>query len=325
MRVIILLLSLTLFFTPLVSAKEKGNIQIYCQPKVKVYVNKRFKSKSNDKQKGLLLKNLSYKRYQIKLSKGNVEEYITILLNDTLVEYYSERFTRIEDSAKTKLNPLDPLPGLIDFVPVEVMPEMIYEKPPEKTKNYSKNGTKVSVWVKAQVGVDGSVLKAQVGKSSGSKLCDDSAVKAAYNNKFKPGIQNGKPVACWVTYKVEFRIDKSYKENITEEQLDKNSDSSFPGPDEPVSVDIMPVILKEKQPEYPTLTKAAGIEGIVWIKAFIDENGDVLNAMIAKSSGSYSLDNSALEAANENKFKPATRDGKPIAVWVTYRVVFSLN
>jgi hypothetical protein len=32
-------------------------------------------------------------------------------------------------------------------------------------------------------------------------------VIAAYGNRFKPGIKDGKPVACWVSYKVEFRLN----------------------------------------------------------------------------------------------------------------------
>jgi TonB family protein len=63
------------------------------------------------------------------------------------------------------------------------------------------------VWVKALIDKTGSVRRAMVVKTSGTSSLDDAAVKAAYNNKFKPGIQNGQPVHVWVTYKVEFNID----------------------------------------------------------------------------------------------------------------------
>ena len=55
---------------------------------------------------------------------------------------------------------------------------------------------------------DGNVMKAMVGKSSGTESLDGAAVEASYKNKFKPGIQNGRPVKVWVTYKVDFTLDR---------------------------------------------------------------------------------------------------------------------
>ena len=43
--------------------------------------------------------------------------------------------------------------------------------------------------------------------SSGVASLDDAAVKAAFKNRFKPGIQNGRPIACWVSYTVDFDIN----------------------------------------------------------------------------------------------------------------------
>jgi len=51
------------------------------------------------------------------------------------------------------------------------------------------------------------VLKAQIGKSSGTESLDEAAIEAAYKNKFKPGIQNGRPIKVWVTYKVDFILE----------------------------------------------------------------------------------------------------------------------
>ena len=64
------------------------------------------------------------------------------------------------------------------------------------------------VWVKALVGSDGSVRDAVVYKSSGTPSLDEAAVAAAPACKFKPAIQNGSPVAMWVTYKVEFVLEQ---------------------------------------------------------------------------------------------------------------------
>lgn len=63
------------------------------------------------------------------------------------------------------------------------------------------------VWVKSLVSETGSVIGSCVGESSGHLILDIAAVEAAYDCKFKPGLQDGKPVACWVLYKVEFVLD----------------------------------------------------------------------------------------------------------------------
>lgn len=41
----------------------------------------------------------------------------------------------------------------------------------------------------------------------GVEALDQAALDVAYKHVFSPGIQNGYPVACWVSYNVEFRLD----------------------------------------------------------------------------------------------------------------------
>lgn len=100
----------------------------------------------------------------------------------------------------------DYLPSATEFVAVEIYPEMIYQHKPEYPRFAKNAGIEGTVWVQALVGKGGNVLKAQVYKSSGTPALDDAAVEAAKSNKFKPGIQNGRPVACWVSYSVDFLL-----------------------------------------------------------------------------------------------------------------------
>jgi protein TonB len=97
------------------------------------------------------------------------------------------------------------MPSPDEFVPVEIPAEMLYEEVPDYQRLAKKSGMEGIVWVKALVDKDGNVKKAMVLKSSGSRAgFDEAAVKAAYKCKFKPAIQNHKPVAVWVSYSVEF-------------------------------------------------------------------------------------------------------------------------
>lgn len=95
-----------------------------------------------------------------------------------------------------------------EFVPVEEIPVMIHQVSPEYPRLAKQAGITGLVWVKALVDKEGNVKKAMVYKSSGTASLDEAAVAASYSNKFKPGIQNGRPVNCWVTYKVSFDLNQ---------------------------------------------------------------------------------------------------------------------
>jgi TonB family protein len=99
--------------------------------------------------------------------------------------------------------------GMIDtdpppFVPLEKYPEMIHHENPEYPSLARKAGLEGTVWIKALVSKDGLVEKAVVMKTSEIASLDESALRAAYRNRFTPGIQNGQAVAVWVAYKVDF-------------------------------------------------------------------------------------------------------------------------
>lgn len=112
----------------------------------------------------------------------------------------------------------DPLPAILpipdiipppdSFVPLEIKPVMIFEAKPEYPRLSRIAGLSGAVWVTALVDKDGSVKEARVARPSGNQAFDDAAVAAAYKCKFSPGIQNGTPVYCWVTYKVDFRLSE---------------------------------------------------------------------------------------------------------------------
>ena len=204
------------------------------------------------------------------------------------------------------------IPSSDEFVAVEVMPEMIIEETPIYPENLK--GTDGVVYVKVFVNKEGNVLKSKLAKSSGVKEFDSSALDVAMKCKYKPAMQNGKPIGVWVTYKVEFVSSKDQ----TEEKL-------LLDVPEKQEVDLMPEMIYEKSPEYPIEAKENEIEGTVWVKALVAKDGSVEKADIQKSSGNELLDKSALKAALECKYKPAIKDGKPLAFWVTYRVDFVLS
>jgi len=136
-----------------------------------------------------------------------IDDDVMIASRDDLAEIVAPDITEsvMETGGEVIVDIEDYMPAADEFVPVEIPAEMIYEHPPEYPRLAQTAGMEAVVWVKALVDKNGSVRDAMVLKSSGSKAgFDEAAVKAAYKCRFKPAIQNGRPVAVWVSYQVEF-------------------------------------------------------------------------------------------------------------------------
>jgi protein TonB len=96
-----------------------------------------------------------------------------------------------------------------------------------------------------------------------------------------------------------------------------------------IAADEMPEIVGgffsiQKNIKYPELAKRAGIEGKVYVLAYIDETGNVTNARIIKGIGA-GCDEAALEAVKAVKFTPGKQQGKPVKVQVSIPIVFKLQ
>jgi len=99
------------------------------------------------------------------------------------------------------------LPGIDDFIIVEIKPKLISSVAPEYPRFAEQAGIEGVVWIKALVSRTGTVLEAVVYRTSESDLLDEAALKVAGQYRYKPAIQNRNPVACWVTYRVDFTLD----------------------------------------------------------------------------------------------------------------------
>ncbi len=100
----------------------------------------------------------------------------------------------------------------------------------------------------------------------------------------------------------------------------------LPKQDTIIRFDIPPAKVRDVMPIYPSLAARAGVEGDVWIKVLIDKEGSVRDAVVYKpSSVNAGFEESAIDAAKQTIWSPAIANGHPIAVWVTYRIVFKLK
>jgi protein TonB len=79
-----------------------------------------------------------------------------------------------------------------------------------------------------------------------------------------------------------------------------------------------------KSLEYPELAIRAGIQGRVYIVAFVNEQGDVVRAEILKGIGG-GCDEAALAAVKKAKFIPGKQRGKPVKTRISIPVEFKLS
>ena len=77
------------------------------------------------------------------------------------------------------------------------------------------------------------------------------------------------------------------------------------------------------RPKYPESAQEAGIQGTVFVSAYIDEEGLVKETRITK--GIPELDKAAAEAIRKVRFIPAKQGGRNVAVRIIIPVKFSLR
>jgi len=75
---------------------------------------------------------------------------------------------------------------------------------------------------------------------------------------------------------------------------------------------------------YPTIAIRAGIEGKVYVLAFINEEGGVDEVKIVKGLGA-GCDEAAIKAVKQTKFMPGKSAGKLAKIKMSLQIQFKLN
>ena len=80
----------------------------------------------------------------------------------------------------------------------------------------------------------------------------------------------------------------------------------------------------QKRISYPEKARKAGIQGRVFVKAFIDEKGNVVKTEIIKGIGG-GCDEVAQNAVKQTKFIPGRQRGKAVKVQVSVPILFKMK
>ncbi|PID59687.1 MAG: energy transducer TonB [Ignavibacteriae bacterium] len=127
---------------------------------------------------------------------------------------------------------------------------------------------------------------------------------------------------------------------IEDTEIDMDEEVTAPPPppveeEEEVAPDFFVAVEKMPQPIggiagiqkriiYPEIAKRAGVQGRVFVKAFVDETGTVRKAEVVKGIGA-GCDEAAVAAVMKTRFSPGEQRGKPVKVQVSIPILFKLN
>lgn len=106
--------------------------------------------------------------------------------------------------------------------------------------------------------------------------------------------------------------------------LQDDDADALPIPTDEYLVSSMPVLLSEVRLPYPAEAKAKGIEGPVVMDILIDGEGKVRDAKLVSGPGG-GLNEAALNAIRNFRFKPAQASGQAVAVRIRYTYRFVLE
>jgi len=87
--------------------------------------------------------------------------------------------------------------------------------------------------------------------------------------------------------------------------------------------DELPETVHKEKPRFPEFARQTDVEGTVSIEALVTKEGLVARTRIFRSVPE--LDEEAVRAVEEWTFKPARRNGVPVAVWVMVPISFTLE
>lgn len=123
---------------------------------------------------------------------------------------------------------------------------------------------------------------------------------------------------------------------ITSEIKSVSVPQPMPVPQEPAAIPNYIPVDEEPSPiggleairaylKYPETGRRLYLEGSVYIRALIDENGEVAIVRIAKSSGYPFFDDAAIDAVRSVKWNPGIQHDRPVKAWVSIPVHFKLR
>ena len=194
-------------------------------------------------------------------------------------------------------------------------PRLLRKTEPEFSEEARAAHHSGTVTLYVQINPQGKAVNMRVLHSLGMGL-DEKALEAVRQWSFQPGTKDGQPVTVEAQIEVNFRF------------LDdpvKNAEGAASRPVYRVGNGVSaPVLLEKVEPEYSEQARAAKYQGSVLLKVQIDSEGKVVKVEVARALG-MGLDEKAMEAVRQWKFKAGMKEGQPVAVESEIEVSFRMQ
>jgi TonB family protein len=183
-----------------------------------------------------------------------------------------------------------------------------YTAPPLYSDEGRTRAVEGTVLVAVRVGVDGRLSNLHVVKGLGFGL-DENALLAVREWKFRPALQNGKPLATTTEVNVEFSLrNAELNESIANDMATRVGPGIVP-----------PRIIHRVDPvRQPNRTGTAILDTV------IQEDGTPKIVRVVRSL-SWELDERAIAALKQWRFSPAVKDGVPVKVRMNVEMSFDPN
>jgi protein TonB len=89
---------------------------------------------------------------------------------------------------------------------------------------------------------------------------------------------------------------------------------------------LPPDLIYRTSPQYTAEAMRAKIQGVTLLSGIVGVDGTLKDIRIARSlDGTFGLDQEAIKCVRQWKFRPGTRQGQPVPVYVTIEVAFNLR
>ena len=246
-----------------------------------------------------------------------------------------------------------PKPVVVPDMPAMAKPDqgakIVHQVPPVYPPNAKSAGIQGLVLLDAVIDTDGSPKSLRVVSSGIDPDLARAAVDAVKQWHWQPAISNGAPVESETSVTVNFRTVTGGVRGGVEaaRPLQQVPDMTPPeahvgtgigiGIGGGVSADTPPpaqrirvggniqqtMLVSQVKPIYPQEAKDARIQGVVVLEATIAKEGNVQQIKVV--SGNPALQQAAIDAVSQWKYKPTLLNGQPVEVVTTITVNFAFQ
>ncbi len=206
-------------------------------------------------------------------------------------------------------------------------PRQTYSPDPEYPEEASQRKITGGALTQVLIGSDGLVKDAAV-TSADDPSFGQASLSAVRTWRFEPATKAGQPVAALSTVETTFRMTGGHPARSSGGGAAGSASSTADVGSGVYRVGqggvTMPKVVYNPQPSYTDHARREHISGVVILSCIVSPDGSVRDVKMVRGV-EPSLDESAMNAVKQWRFEPATKDGKPVAVFTNIEVSFNLQ